>query len=368
MEISPVLQVTFSDAYAKNYPIFMGEGLFNKLGALLTPYLKQEVCIVCDENVAAYYLQKVEDQVTPLVAKFKKIILPAGESTKTLASAEKIWQFLLENRFSRNMMLIALGGGVIGDLTGFVASAYQRGVPFIQLPTTLLSQVDSSVGGKTGVNHALGKNMIGAFHQPSMVVIDPLTLSTLSKRELVAGLVEVIKYGFIYDETFLMWCEAHWGELIALNYQKLGEAIKRSCEIKAQVVGQDERESGLRAILNFGHTFGHAIEGFTQYKTWLHGEAIAVGMLMALDLSARMGWIEPAMVSVTRTLFQQAALPVNPPQDMTVNDFVSFMLGDKKNINQKIRLVLLERQGKALVTDVYNEKAFYETLNQFVAS
>ena len=365
VNLCPSLTVAFSTAESKSYPIYIGRGLLSSL-ELLKPYLHREVCIVSDETVAPLYLGLVESQLRLLVDQVKTVVLPAGETTKAMASAEKVWQVLLENRFSRRVLLVALGGGVVGDLTGFVASCYQRGVPFVQIPTTLLAQVDSSVGGKTGVNHPLGKNMIGAFCQPEAVLIDPQTLSTLPRRELAAGLAEVIKYGFIYDKAFFSWCVQNWADLLMLDDGKISYAIKRSCEIKAEVVGKDERESGLRAILNFGHTFGHAIESFTQYRTWLHGEAVAVGMLMALDLSRRMGRVDDATIRVTRALFEEAGLPLKPPAEMGESDFIRFMSQDKKNINQKIRLVLLSALGCAEITEDYQQGVLSETIRAFV--
>jgi 3-dehydroquinate synthase len=290
------------------------------------------------------------------------VILPDGESFKTLDTLNLIFDALLEMRHNRTTTLIALGGGVIGDMTGFAAASYQRGVDFIQIPTTLLSQVDSSVGGKTGVNHPRGKNMIGAFYQPKAVLADTDVLKTLPKRELAAGLAEVIKYGLIYDVEFLAWLEQNIDGLNACDPELLAYAIKRSCEIKAEVVAQDERESGIRAILNLGHTFGHAIETEQGYGNWLHGEAVGAGMWMAADLSHRLGWISAGDLARTETLLRRANLPVRAPEDMSPERFIELMSLDKKVLDGRIRLVLLKQLGEAVVTDSADPDLLRETL------
>jgi 3-dehydroquinate synthase len=296
----------------RSYPIHIGQQLLQQ-PELVTAHIRgRQVMVVSNETVAPLYL----DKVLQLLDGFDvaTVIIPDGEQYKTLDTLNTIFDALLEKRFNRGCTLVALGGGVVGDITGFAAASYQRGVAFLQLPTTLLAQVDSSVGGKTGVNHALGKNMIGAFHQPGCVLIDTDTLDTLDDRQLAAGLAEVIKYGLIRDADFLTWLEEHVERLKARDKEALAYAIEHSCRIKAGIVAADERESGQRALLNLGHTFGHAIETGTGYGTWLHGEAVATGMLMAADLSARHGWLTTADVQRIAALLQQAGLPIHPPK------------------------------------------------------
>jgi len=292
----------------------------------------------------------------------KSVILPDGEEYKTLDTLNSIFTALLENRFNRGCTLIALGGGVIGDITGFAAASYQRGVAFVQIPTTLLAQVDSSVGGKTGVNHPLGKNMIGAFHQPNCVLIDTDTLDTLDDRQLAAGLAEVIKYGLIRDSGFFSWLEQNMTALKARDKQALAYAIERSCALKAAIVAADERESGQRALLNLGHTFGHAIETGTGYGNWLHGEAVAAGMVMAADLSARHGWLSGDAVQRTAALLRQAGLPTSPPAEMDADRFMDLMAVDKKVVDGGLRLVLLQEIGDALVTGDFRQDLLIATL------
>ena len=333
----------------RSYPIHIGQGLLQQ--PMLADYIKgKQVMVVTNETISPLYLDTVLEQLDEAF-QVDHVILPDGESYKNLAHLNWIFDALLENRHNRTTTLIALGGGVIGDMTGFAAACYQRGVDFIQVPTTLLSQVDSSVGGKTGVNHPAGKNMIGAFYQPNAVLIDTQVLTTLPERELSAGLAEVIKYGLIYDEAFLTWLEANMAGLMACDQQLLADAIYRACEIKAEVVAQDEREQGIRAWLNLGHTFGHAIETHQGYGTWLHGEAVGTGMLLAAQLSCDLGWISDADVARTRAVIDAAKLPVHVPENMTADDFLSLMAVDKKVLSGRIRLVLLEQIGKAKVTE-----------------
>lgn len=332
----------------RSYPIHIGAGLLDGLADLLPTLVGRQILIVTNTTVAPLYLDKV-------VAGFggyrvDTLVLPDGEQYKTLETLNLIFTALLEGRHSRTTTLVALGGGVIGDITGFAAAAYQRGVDFIQIPTTLLSQVDSSVGGKTGVNHPLGKNMIGAFHQPRCVVADTATLGTLPERELSAGLAEVIKYGLIRDTEFLAWLENNMAGLMQREPGLMIRAIRRSCEVKAEVVGADEREGGLRAILNLGHTFGHAIETAQGYGQWLHGEAVAAGMLMAVDLSCREGMVAATDVARTEAILLSAGLPVRGPADMAVDTYLDKMAVDKKNVDARIRLVLLKRLGDAFVS------------------
>ncbi len=337
------------DLGKRSYPIFIGPGLLDKSDYLL-PYIRgRQVAIVTDQIVSPLYLERVER----LLEGYDVVseVLPAGESWKSLATVERIFDTLLQAKFTRKATLVALGGGVVGDMTGFAAACYQRGIDFIQIPTTLLSQVDSSVGGKTGVNHPLGKNMIGAFHQPNVVIIDIETLNTLPDRELSAGLAEVIKYGLIKDKPFYHWLQEHMDDLLARKSDKLACAILRSCENKARVVAVDECESGVRAILNLGHTFGHAIETCMGYGEWLHGEAVSVGMVMAADLSVRLGMITQEEADGIHALLLKAGLPVHPPEGMTPEQFMEVMAVDKKVLDGKLRLVLLKQIGEAIVSD-----------------
>lgn len=343
----------------RSYPIYVGDHLFQKVDIAGAIHGKQ-VMIVTNETIAPLYLETLRDQLPGL--QVDEVILPDGESFKTLETLNLIFDALLQMRHNRTTTLIALGGGVIGDMTGYAAASYQRGVDFIQIPTTLLSQVDSSVGGKTGVNHPLGKNMIGAFYQPKAVLADTNVLKTLPERELAAGLAEVIKYGLIYDVEFLAWLEKNIDGLNACDPELMAYAIKRSCEIKAEVVAQDEREGGIRAILNLGHTFGHAIETEQGYGNWLHGEAVGAGMWMAADLSMRLGWLEPADLARVETLLRRANLPIAPPSDMTPDRFIELMSVDKKVLDGQIRLVLLQGLGQAVVTSEVDPQALNSTL------
>lgn len=319
-----------------------------------------QACVVTNETIAPLYLDAV---LARLAGKQVSVVsLPDGEQFKTLEYLNRIYDRLLEDNHTRKTTLIALGGGVVGDMTGFAAASYQRGVSFIQLPTTLLSMVDSSVGGKTGVNHALGKNMIGAFYQPECVIIDTDTLASLPAREFAAGLAEVVKYGLIADIPFYEWLEANWAGLLSRDPELLAEAILRSCENKARVVAEDEREGGRRAILNLGHTFGHAIETATGYGSWLHGEAVAAGMVIAARLSADLGWIEPQEVARLKNLLQQAGLPVAAPEEMSAEQFLTLMARDKKVLDGRLRLVLLSGIGEAVVTDEVSQEAVVAAL------
>jgi len=345
----------------RSYPIFIGAGLIDN-AELVSPYVVgSQVMIVTNDTVAPLYL----DRVKALFNAFdvSVTILPDGECYKNLETLNKIFDQLLEKRHTRKTTLVALGGGVVGDMTGFAAACYQRGVDFIQIPTTLLSQVDSSVGGKTGVNHPLGKNMIGAFHQPRAVIIDIETLNTLPKQEVSAGIAEVVKYGLIRDLSFFEWLESNIERLYALDPEAVAYAIEVSCQCKASVVSEDEKEGGVRAILNLGHTFGHAIETHMGYGVWLHGEAVATGMVMAADLSCRQGWIEQKDVQRIMSLLERVKLPVTSPEEMTVDLFKSLMAVDKKVLDGRIRLVLMSKIGDALVTDEFDSSSFDETLS-----
>ncbi|GAA0636515.1 3-dehydroquinate synthase [Halomonas beimenensis] len=334
----------------RSYPIHIGPGLLGDARWLVPHLAGRQVMVVTNETVAPLYLERLKAAL-PDDLTVRELVLPDGEATKTLESVERIWDALLEAGFNRRCTLVALGGGVIGDMVGFAAACYQRGVAFVQVPTTLLSQVDSSVGGKTGVNHPRGKNMIGAFWQPRAVLIDTDTLSTLPSRELSAGLAEVIKYGLIRDEGFLAWLEARMADLRGLEPAALARAIERSCSLKAEIVAEDETEQGVRALLNLGHTFGHAIETHQGYGRWLHGEAVGTGMLMAAELSRRLGWLDEADVARTRAILEAAALPLAAPADMTGEDFLAIMRLDKKNLDDRLRLILLEGLGKACIHD-----------------
>ncbi|MFA0810308.1 3-dehydroquinate synthase [Microbulbifer epialgicus] len=334
----------------RSYPIIIGSKLLGDSQYLL-PYIRgQQICIVTNETVAPLYLQQLLKGLSSF-DKVDVVELPDGESFKTLDTLNRIFDTLLEQRHNRTTTLIALGGGVVGDMCGFAAACYQRGVDFIQVPTTLLAQVDSSVGGKTGVNHPLGKNMIGAFYQPRLVLADMDTLTTLPDREFSAGIAEVIKYGLICDEPFFSWIEKNIDALLSRNPQALAYAVDRCCRDKAEVVASDEREAGGRAILNFGHTFGHAIEAVQGYGRWLHGEAVAAGMMMALELSRLQGDVDDDLLVRVRSLLTKAQLPQQSPADMTVDHFLQAMRVDKKVVDGKLRLVLLRALGDAKVVD-----------------
>ncbi|THB74872.1 MAG: 3-dehydroquinate synthase [Gammaproteobacteria bacterium] len=353
----------------RSYPIFIGKSQFKAENLL--PYIKgKQIMIVTNETVAPLYLEKFKQEllVDDIVAAEKQIgeiVLPDGESYKNLDTINSIFDGLMQDNFDRKTTLIALGGGVIGDMTGFAAACYRRGVNFIQVPTTLLSQVDSSVGGKTGVNHPLGKNMIGAFYQPQVVVADITTLDTLEDRELRAGIAEVIKYGFIYDAEFFAWLEENLNKLLQRDYDVLEYAVYRSCQIKAEIVAKDELEHGIRALLNFGHTFGHAIETFTGYSQWLHGEAIATGMCMALSMSQLMGWLTEEDAQRGIDIIKIAQLPADVPEGMSTDDFVRLMQADKKVLDGVVRLVLIKGIGEGAVVDKYAPEIFRETIEQY---
>jgi 3-dehydroquinate synthase len=334
----------------RSYPIFIGEGALNNI-EFFSPYIKgKQVCIVTNETIAPLYLDSLKGLLSPHY-QLDVVVLPDGEQFKTLDTLSQIYDCLLESKHNRTTTLIALGGGVVGDMTGFAAASYQRGVNFIQVPTTLLSQVDSSVGGKTGVNHPLGKNMIGAFHQPESVIIDTNVLKTLPDRELAAGIAEIVKYGLIIDADFYQWLEKYMDQLVSLEPAVVVDAIARSCEIKADVVSQDEKESGIRAILNLGHTFGHAIEAAQGYGNWLHGEAVAAGMVVALELSSQLGWLPSNEVDRLKVLLSKVKLPTQLPENMSADQFIELMSVDKKVVDGRLRLVLLKSIGESVVTE-----------------
>jgi 3-dehydroquinate synthase len=345
---------TLNVALAKrSYPIHIGRGLLSD-ASLILPHLKRKhVAIVTNTTVAPLYLEQLSDTLQASGVQVIPIILPDGEAYKNSDTLNSIYDALLQNRCERSTTLIALGGGVIGDLTGYAAATFLRGVPFIQIPTTLLSQVDSSVGGKTGINHPLGKNMIGAFYQPQLVLADIDTLQTLPPREFSAGVAEVIKYGLIRDAQFFDWLERHMAQLMQLDEAVLSEAIYRSCQNKADVVAKDEHEQGERALLNLGHTFGHAIENAMGYGVWLHGEAVAAGTMMAADLSQRMDWLSANDVARIKNSLLAANLPLVPPK-LGAAKYLDLMGLDKKVENGKIRLVLQQGIGRAVITSDYD--------------
>ncbi len=338
------------DLDERSYPIYIGRDLFGDSEMLARHIRGGEVVLVSNDTVAPLYLDRVRDALGErrLVT---EVILPDGEQFKTLDTLERIFDQVMADKHSRATTFVAVGGGVVGDITGFAAACYQRGVDFVQVPTTLLAQVDSSVGGKTAVNHPRGKNMIGAFYQPQAVLIDTNTLHSLPPREFAAGLAEVVKYGLICDLDFYRWLQADMPRLLAREEAALAEAVERSCANKARVVAEDEREGGLRAILNLGHTFGHAIETAQGYGSWLHGEAVAAGMVLAMRLSASRGWIDSAEVDDFEQLLASMNLPRRPPEDMTPEQFLDLMGHDKKVIDGRLRLVLLRSMGQACVVD-----------------
>jgi 3-dehydroquinate synthase len=345
----------------RTYPIHIGEGLLARPDLFL-PHLPQpKVAVVTNTTVAALYLDSFSGALQSAGVEILPIVLPDGEQHKNWLTLNTIFDALLSNRRERRSAIIALGGGVVGDVAGFAAASYQRGVPFIQVPTTLLAQVDSSVGGKTAINHPLGKNMIGAFYQPRMVLADTGLLDTLPVRELSAGLAEVIKYGLIMDLPFLAWLEANMDRLIARDPAALAYAVIRSCENKAAVVAADERESGERAILNLGHTFGHAIEAGLGFGTWLHGEAVAAGTILAARLSERMGLLSADEVARVARLFERAGLPVKAPA-LGQDRYLELMGHDKKVENGRLRLVLLESLGKAFMTSDFDLRDLRDVL------
>ncbi|XP_031115855.1 3-dehydroquinate synthase, chloroplastic-like [Ipomoea triloba] len=355
----------------RSYPIYIGSGLLNQPQLLQRHIHGKKVLIVTNTTVAPLYLDKTISALTdgnPNVS-VETVILPDGEKFKNMETLMKVFDKAIESRLDRRCTFVALGGGVIGDMCGYAAASYLRGVNFIQIPTTVMAQVDSSVGGKTGINHPLGKNMIGAFYQPQCVLVDTDTLNTLPDRELASGLAEVIKYGLIRDAEFFEWQENNMSALLARDPEAFAYAIKRSCENKAEVVSLDEKESGLRATLNLGHTFGHAIETGFGYGEWLHGEAVAAGTVMAVDMSRRLGWIDDSLVHRVDKILQQTKLPTAPPKTMTVEMFKSIMAVDKKVADGKLRLILLKGPlGNCVFTGDYDKKALDQTLHAFCKS
>lgn len=347
----------------RSYDITIGANLLADPNSFSSLKKASKVMIVTNTTVAALYLDVVQKTIEQLGLEVHSIALEDGENYKNLTAVNDIYSALLVNNFARDSMIVALGGGVVGDIAGFAAASFLRGIKFIQIPTTLLAQVDSSVGGKTGVNHALGKNMIGAFYQPQAVIIDTNTLKTLEKRQIFAGLSEVIKYGAILDKDFFDYLSENIEKLVAVNPEPMIYTIKRCCEIKADVVSQDEKEAGLRGLLNFGHTFGHAIEAFMGYGRWLHGEAIAAGMVMAAHLSSQLGYISLADVKRLIALFKRANLPTFSPDIMKAEQYLPYMKRDKKVLAQKMRLILLKNIGQAYIADDINEEQILTAIN-----
>jgi len=347
---------------SRSYPILIDDGLLGRSDLLREHVSARDLLIVSNTTVAPLYLDGLSAALQP--RRIVEAVLPDGESHKTLANVSRILDVLVANRFGRDSSVIALGGGVVGDMAGFAAACYQRGVSYVQVPTTLLSQVDSSVGGKTGVNHPGGKNLIGAFHQPIVVLADTRTLSSLPPRELRAGLAEVIKYGLICDATFFAWLEAHMDELLARDPTALAYVIQRSCEIKAEIVGRDEREHGDRALLNLGHTFGHAIESATGYTQWLHGEAIGAGLLMAAAMSHACGLMAHEDVARVRTLVGRTGLPTYI-DSVSPETALEHMKIDKKVKGGQIRLILLRKIGEAFITADYSQATLDRTLREY---
>ncbi|MCZ6890158.1 MAG: 3-dehydroquinate synthase [Gammaproteobacteria bacterium] len=353
------------DLGERSYPIHIGSSLLGEFD--LGPFFSgSQAMVVTNEPIKALYLDTLKKSIPDRIT-LDVTVIGEGERFKSLETYATVIDELVEKRHNRTTTIVALGGGVVGDLAGFVAATYQRGVGLLQIPTTLLAHVDSSVGGKTAVNHSAGKNLIGAFYQPRCVIADVSTFATLPDKELVAGLAEVIKYGVIFDSAFFGWLEEHVDALVARDEGALIEAVKRSCEIKAEVVRVDERETGLRAILNFGHTFGHAIEALTNYRVYLHGEAVAIGMVLAVDTSVRMGWLDSASAARIRALIARAGLPVDPPVIAAETMFTTMGM-DKKVVDGKLRLILAKDIGAAVVTDATPTATVMETLEAGMAA
>lgn len=353
------------DLGRRSYNILIGTSLLDDPAAYAGAIAGNRVLVITNTVVAPLYLERVRAALADYTT--DALILADGEAHKTLPTVEHIYDHLLQHGYGRDATIVALGGGVLGDIAGFAAASYQRGIDFVQVPTTLLAQVDSSVGGKTGVNHSLGKNMIGAFHQPTRVVADTDVLTTLPDRQLSAGLAEVIKYGLIHDADFFDWLEGHIQQLMHREPAALIEAIRRSCANKAEIVAADERETGVRALLNLGHTYGHALEAALGYGQWLHGEAVAAGISMAADTSQRLGWVDAAAVQRSEALLQAANLPIVPPGDLAIDTIRDLMARDKKALGGQIRLILLKAIGDAVVTTDYGD-ACEATLARYLAA
>jgi len=358
------MKVLEVDLGERSYPIYIGAGILRD-NAFIQKNIQQHIkgistVSVSNTTVAPLYLEKIHS----LISNYKNtdIILPDGEQYKTPETLDLIYTQMLEARCDRKTTLLALGGGVVGDVSGFAAASYQRGINFIQIPTTLLAMVDSSVGGKTGVNHPLGKNMIGAFHQPQCVIIDTETLNTLDDRQLSAGIAEIIKYGYINDLEFIDWLDQNMSKLLKRDPEALAYAIHRSCKHKADIVAADEKEAGQRALLNLGHTFGHAIETGMGYGNWLHGEAISAGMVMAAELSQKLGWVSETEVASIRALLKKANLPVEPPAEINAEQFSKLMSIDKKVQDGVLHLVLMKSLGESFMSSDFDKAALQQVL------
>ena len=348
-----------------SYPIIIGRHLLDQAADLLKPYLKHSAVVITNDTVASLYLDKLNQQLDQLGIQHFSIVLPDGEAYKDWQSLNQIFDRLMEQRAERKTTLLALGGGVIGDMVGFAAACYQRGVPFVQIPTTLLSQVDSSVGGKTAINHPLGKNMIGAFYQPQIVLADLSSLSTLPPREFSAGMAEVIKYGLLGDADFIGWLEDNMSALMSQEETVLAQAVEHCCRMKAEIVASDEKEQGIRAWLNLGHTFGHAIEAEMGYGVWLHGEAVAAGIVLACRLSEQLGQISAADTERVIRLLQQANLPTEPPR-FAFDRWLEHMQHDKKVSSGVMQFITLERLGRAAITSISQSELLRATLNPYL--
>lgn len=353
------------NAASRSYPIIFDTAILSSPDTFAPFLTGDKVLIVTNETIAPLYLSAVQSALSSLPVTVTSCILPDGEQYKSLDSLSTIWDHCMRARLDRKSTLLALGGGVIGDITGFAAASFVRGIPFVQIPTTLLAVVDSSVGGKTAINHPLGKNMIGAFYQPHAVIVDTTTLSTLDDRQLAAGIAEVVKYGIIRDWQFFEWCETNMHRLIARDPSALLYAMRASCQHKADIVADDEREAGVRATLNLGHTFGHAIEAAMGYGSWLHGEAVAAGMVMACEMSARLGWIDDTVTRRVEKLLSEAALPTRPPPNVTLEQFMTFMSVDKKVEAGVLRLILLKAPGQAIITSDFPESVLFDTIMHY---
>lgn len=359
------MQTVTVNAASHRYDILIGNNLLNQFD-LFAPHIGKKVAIITNETVAQWYLSPLETMLREHQIDVFSVILPDGEQYKNHDSLNQIYDALLANHADRKTTLIALGGGVIGDMTGFAAATYQRGVPFIQIPTTLLSQVDSSVGGKTAINHPRGKNMIGAFYQPRLVLADLDTLATLPEREFAAGMAEVIKYALLGDADFLVWLENHLPQIQQLEPQLLAQMVAHCCQMKADIVAEDETEQGVRAHLNLGHTFGHAIEAHMGYGNWLHGEAVAAGMILAAELSVQLGSLKTEDVARIAQIIQAAKLPILPPQ-FAFDDWIAHMRHDKKVEHGKMRFITLQRLGAAQISTIDNTDILKNTLAKFTA-
>lgn len=359
------MQTVTVNAASHRYDILIGNNLLNQFD-LFAPHIGKKVAIITNETVAQWYLLPLETMLREHQIDVFSVILPDGEQYKNHDSLNQIYDALLANHADRKTTLIALGGGVIGDMTGFAAATYQRGVPFIQIPTTLLSQVDSSVGGKTAINHPRGKNMIGAFYQPRLVLADLDTLATLPEREFAAGMAEVIKYALLGDADFLVWLENHLRQIQQLEPQLLAQMVAHCCQMKADIVAEDETEQGVRAHLNLGHTFGHAIEAHMGYGNWLHGEAVAAGMILAAELSVQLGSLKTEDVARIAQIIQAAKLPILPPQ-FAFDDWIAHMRHDKKVEHGKMRFITLQRLGAAQISTIDNTDILKNTLAKFTA-